>query len=449
MTPNYDANNRLTTETKVTGEISDITRYRYDPNGNQYSITREAVAADTKAEELILTQGLADSELYRYNGFNQLTSVITSEGAYSYSYYPSGIRATKSVNGSVTKFILNGANTVLEIDGGAVSGKYVRGVNLIQSTINGIENWYLYNAHGDVVQLMNASGVVTRNYDYDAFGVEKDPDPEDANPWRYCGEYFDLSSGTYYLRARYYQPTTGRFLSEDTHWNPRNMIYGDNPAKWNERSGGTQDYLGLNAYTYKPNIKAIMQAGNLYAYCINNPLMYIDYGGEALSLSTVHHWVVEDIRAKNAASVNMISNTRIDYKNGLWGFADLVSLDTGEVWEVKKNSKWISMTSATKQLGKYVAGSLHNDKLKQNTPNLYTGGSQGTYIPMCTIVKQFGPLTYYVSYWDNGNGIILYEFDTLPNWAAIVAAGSVIIGGILYIVSQGAFGPELIPQPAH
>jgi len=344
------------------------------------------------------------------------------------------------VDGAVTTHILDGANVIADITGGEAT-YYTRGVNLLWDS-NGV--YYLFNAHGDVVALVDSA---IQTVEYDAFGniISGAID----SPFMYCGEYYDLETKTYYLRARYYQPTTSRFLSEDTHWNPRNMIYGDNPAKWNERSGGTQDYLGLNAYTYKPNIKAIMQAGNLYAYCINNPLMYIDYGGEALSLSTVHHWVVEDIRAKNAASVNMISNTRIDYKNGLWGFADLVSLDTGEVWEVKKNSKWISMTSATKQLGKYVAGSLHNDKLKQNTPNLYTGGSQGTYIPMCTIVKQFGPLTYYVSYWDNGNGIILYEFDTLPNWAAIVAAGSVIIGGILYIVSQGAFGPELIPQPAH
>ena len=71
------------------------------------------------------------------------------------------------------------------------------------------------NGHGDVVQLSNSSGVVVKNYDFSSFGVERDPDPADANPFRYCGEYFDKETGTVYLRARYYQPLSGRFLTED------------------------------------------------------------------------------------------------------------------------------------------------------------------------------------------------------------------------------------------
>ncbi|MBQ1554791.1 MAG: hypothetical protein IIZ68_04970 [Clostridia bacterium] len=38
----------------------------------------------------------------------------------------------------------------------------------------------------------------------------------DPNPFRYCGEYFDVESGAYYLRARYYGPSIGRFTQEDT-----------------------------------------------------------------------------------------------------------------------------------------------------------------------------------------------------------------------------------------
>lgn len=54
-----------------------------------------------------------------------------------------------------------------------------------------------------------------KTYSYDAFGVEQDPDSTDPNPFRYCGEYFDKETGTYYLRARYYAPETGRFTQED------------------------------------------------------------------------------------------------------------------------------------------------------------------------------------------------------------------------------------------
>ena len=68
-------------------------------------------------------------------------------------------------------------------------------------------------------------------------------------------------------------------MSEDTHWNTRIMIYGDNPVKWNERVADPDDPLGLNTYTYKPDNLAIMQSGNLYSYCAGNPIMFNDPDG--------------------------------------------------------------------------------------------------------------------------------------------------------------------------
>ena len=79
----------------------------------------------------------------------------------------------------------------------------------------------------------------TRAYDYDAFGVEKNPDPQDENPFRYCGEYFDVETGTYYLRARYYNTEIGRFITEDP----------------------------------------IRNGTNWYAYCSSNPIIYVDPSG--------------------------------------------------------------------------------------------------------------------------------------------------------------------------
>lgn len=140
----------------------------------------------------------------------------------------------------------------------------------------------MYNGHGDVAQLTDSSGNAIKNYDYDAWGVEKDLDPNDINPFRYAAEYFDANSGLYYLRARSYNPSIGRFLTEDTHWNPYNSIYGDNPLKINER----QDPNGLNLYTYIPDINAIRQSSNLYVYCGNNPILYVDSNGEIFMLVT-------------------------------------------------------------------------------------------------------------------------------------------------------------------
>ena len=58
--------------------------------------------------------------------------------------------------------------------------------------------YYTQNAHGDVVNLTNANGTVTKKYTYDAFGVEKNIDDNDTNVFRYCGEYYDKETSTVY-----------------------------------------------------------------------------------------------------------------------------------------------------------------------------------------------------------------------------------------------------------
>ena len=68
------------------------------------------------------------------------------------------------------------------------------------------------------------------------------------------------------MRARYYDPATGRFNQEDTHWNPSNSTYGDNPIQ-------------LAEHIYAPDIFAIKQSGNLYVYAMANPLLFIDPSG--------------------------------------------------------------------------------------------------------------------------------------------------------------------------
>ncbi len=96
---------------------------------------------------------------------------------------------------------------------------------------------------------------MTQEYEYDAFGNEQSPSANDTNPLRYCGEYFDAETGTIYLRARYYDPSIGRFTSADTVL--QIMV---------ELSSGIEvpDPLSLNRYTY----------------CHNNPVMYVDQNGK-------------------------------------------------------------------------------------------------------------------------------------------------------------------------
>ena len=154
------------------------------------------------------------------------------------------------------------------------SNTYTYGHRLLFSE----EYKYILNVHGDVVALIDSEDEFVKSYSYDAFGNELNPSDNDTNPFRYCAEYFDTETGTIYLRARYYQPIVGRFSQRDTHWNTANMIYGDE-VKTKEY----KDYLGLNTYTVKlVDYAAVRQSGNVYGYCLNNPLVFIDPNGEVL-----------------------------------------------------------------------------------------------------------------------------------------------------------------------
>ena len=264
----YDANNRLLTEQKTQGLLTDLTTYTYDANGNLLSKT------------VLAGNGGAAGSTYVYNTLNQLVSTTENQRTAAYAYNTQGIRTTKVTFSTRTNYLLDGANVVGErLNGEYVS--YLRGANLISRTGEDGTDYYLFNAHGDVTGLADSTGASARAYDYDAFGVEKDPDPLDENPFRYCGEYFDRETETYYLRARYYDPTIGRFTQQDTHWTTANSIYGDNPQKINER----EDKLGLKTYSYAPQITAVMQSGNLYVYGVNNSVYYADSNGNEIAIA--------------------------------------------------------------------------------------------------------------------------------------------------------------------
>jgi RHS repeat-associated protein len=251
----YDKNNRLLKEMKAAGENeTDITRYGYDANGNQTYKENETlkpvVTGDTESLNMYIVGQDAsdDASLYQYDGFNQLIKSIVGDKTVTYEYDGNGLRTSKTVNGAATTQVWDGDQIALELNGsGAVTNKYVRGINLIYGDDGTGSNkkFYLFNGHGDVIQLTDNTGTVVKNYDYDAFGNEKNIDPNDTNVFRYCGEYFDKETGTIYLRARYYDSSIGRFITEDSY------------------EGKANDPLSLNLYTY----------------CGNNPVNFFDSSG--------------------------------------------------------------------------------------------------------------------------------------------------------------------------
>ncbi len=245
----YNKNNELIRMDEVNQKTRNIstTLYKNDANGNQLgTIHRFPIDNGGKPYfNVNVTLGdnaLNDNVVNHYNAFDQLIRSLTRDKKTTYEYDANGLRTKKTVNGVETKYVWDGDQIVFELDGDRnVQKRYVRGVNLIYADGGqGTEKrYYAYNSHGDVVQIIDESGEVIKTYEYDAFGNEVRPDRKDDNPFRYAGEYYDEETETIYLRARYYDPMHGRFISED-------------PA---------EDGL------------------NWYVYCLNDPINHIDPSG--------------------------------------------------------------------------------------------------------------------------------------------------------------------------
>ena len=69
-----------------------------------------------------------------------------------------------------------------------------------------------YTGFSNDSALLFDSGKIVNRYQYDEWGNILHQEEELKNPIRYSGKYYDEESGLYYLRARYYDPSTGRFI---------------------------------------------------------------------------------------------------------------------------------------------------------------------------------------------------------------------------------------------
>lgn len=94
---------------------------------------------------------------------------------------------------------------------------YTRGDELISQERDGKKSYYVYDGHGSVRALADESGKVTDKYVYDAFGNLISSVGSTKNDFLFCGEQFDPVTGLYYLRARYMNPSVGRFITMDSY----------------------------------------------------------------------------------------------------------------------------------------------------------------------------------------------------------------------------------------
>ena len=94
---------------------------------------------------------------------------------------------------------------------------YTRGDELISQECDGKKSYYVYDGHGSVRALADESGKVTDTYVYDAFGNLISSVGNTRNDFLFAGEQFDPVTGLYYLRARYMNPSVGRFITMDSY----------------------------------------------------------------------------------------------------------------------------------------------------------------------------------------------------------------------------------------
>ncbi len=225
----YNKNDELLrTDTLNTDTEKDkVVIYKNDKNGNQLAtVNRYEIPNDRKGKPYIdidVTLGdnrLNENVVNHYNALNQLTQTLTKNYKVSLTYDAEGLRTSKTVNGEKTVFVWDGDQLVMELsESGKVQKRYIRGNDLVYADKgeDTEKQYYVTDPHENVVQLTDESGKVIKIYEYDSFGNEIKPDSKDDNPFRYCGEYYDKETEEIYLRARYYQPDKGRFLTRDTY----------------------------------------------------------------------------------------------------------------------------------------------------------------------------------------------------------------------------------------
>jgi len=224
-----------------TAESSDLATMRLDTATTPVL----TVANDNNGNTLADAQGRS----YTWDFENRLTQAIvpgTNGGTMTFRYDPWGRRIQKSGPLGTTNYLYDGPDIIEAVDtAGNVSARNTKGPGIDETLAtlrSGATSYYDADGLGSVTSLSDNAGSLSNIYTYDSHGKLISSGGTLVNPFQYAGREFDAETGLYYYRDRYYDATTGRFLSED-------------PLEF---EGGDVD---------------------LYRYVANDPVMYIDPDG--------------------------------------------------------------------------------------------------------------------------------------------------------------------------
>ena len=286
---NYDSAGNLTSveeyaytvkSTALSGTPTSTYAYTYG-NSNWGDLLTKYRGVSNTYDQLgnPLTYYNGTSYTFTWDEGRQLASATLSGSTFTYKYNQDGIRVEKIANGVKHTYYLNGTQIEREVQSDTTTGELIRDLRYYYDIMGIVSHIEIYdsigtrtkytletNIQGDVVAIYTDALTKVASYRYDAWGkctVLNANGTENTNasfigninPFRYRGYYYDTDTGFYYLNSRYYDPQVKRFINADD-------IY----------------YLGANND---------LQSYNLYAYCSNNPVIYVDYSGHSGVLAAV------------------------------------------------------------------------------------------------------------------------------------------------------------------
>lgn len=255
----YDGLDRLTSAvTKdALGSTTSTYTYDYDTVGNRISESVNGAAATSAtfndANQLTSRAGVTYSydangnqtgssagQALAYNTADQTTSLQSAGGAALPASY-AGLNQVERRTAGATSF----TNSLLGVTAETASATTKATTRDPAGGLVGLRSgadrfYYLFDGLGSVVALTNSTGAVTHSYTYDPYGVTTETTSSAVtNPWRYAGQYQDVSTGLYKMGARYYQPELGRWSQPDPSGAEANpyLYAASNPVNFVDPSG--------------------------------------------------------------------------------------------------------------------------------------------------------------------------------------------------------------------